>query len=120
VKLLLDSMYAPPVAEQLRRRGHDALAARASPRLEDLADRDLLDFAYRDRRVIATENVHDFMVIDAERRREGRPHVGIIMVSANRYPRRRHAGDGRLIAPLDVWLREHPEEATVDSLVWWL
>jgi hypothetical protein len=113
-------MYAPPIAEELRRRGHDVIAARAFPRLEDLPDRDLLAFCQRERRVIVTENIHDFIDIDAEIREAGHSHAGVILTPDRRYPRRRSAGIGKLVTALDAWLREHPEEATGDSRIWWL
>ena len=120
MKLLIDSMYVPQIAEQLRRRGHDAIAARAFPNLEDLSDRDLLGIAASEGRVLVTENVRDFLIIDAEYRQLGRQHFGVILAMDRKYPRRHGAGSGRLVTALDAWLREHTEEATGDSLIWWL
>jgi hypothetical protein len=120
VKLLLDSMYAPPIAEQLRRRGHDVIAARARPDLADLSDHDLLAAARSDGRVIVTENVRDFIALDAECRQHGCTHAGLILTSSRRFPRGRGAGIGSLVAALDAWLTEHPEDASEANLVWWL
>ena len=113
-------MYPPTIAEQLQRSGHDAIAARADPQLAHRSDRDLLVIAARDRRAIVTENVRDFLVIDAEYRQDGRAHFGIILTTDHRFPRRRGAGSGRLVMALDAWLHEHPEEAAGNSLIWWL
>jgi hypothetical protein len=47
LKALLDAMYPPLVAEQLARRGHDIIAARALTHLQDLSDRQMIAFALR-------------------------------------------------------------------------
>ena len=120
MRLLLDAMYAPAIAEQLRQRGHDVVAARARDDLADLSDPDLLAAVLAEQRVIVTENVIDFMVLDAEFRRAGRDHAGIIMATARRYPRRRGAGIGQLVMALDAWLRERADEAIASSMIWWL
>ena len=120
MKLLIDSMYPPQIAEQLQRRGHDVIGARAFPHLEDLSDRDLLRIAASEGRVLVTENIRDFPIIDAEYRQLDQQHFGVILATDRKYPRRHGAGSGRLVTALDAWLREHPEEATGDSTVWWL
>jgi predicted nuclease of predicted toxin-antitoxin system len=120
VKLLVDAMYPPVVADQLRRRGHDAIAARASAQLRELSDLALIVVARAERLVIVTENTRDFLILDGELRLRGEPHCGFILVSARSYPRRHHAGVGRLVTALDAWLREHPDEADESSLIWWL
>jgi hypothetical protein len=81
----------------------------------------MIAFALRERRVIVTENHLDFINLDSEPRREGLSHTDFILTSDRRYPRRHQAGGiGRLVTALDAWLNEHPEEATDDSMVWWL
>jgi hypothetical protein len=70
--------------------------------------------------VIITENTRDFLILDRDLREAGEVHGGVILVSDRRYPRRHHAGVGRLVTALDAWLREHPDEATASSLMWWL
>jgi hypothetical protein len=113
-------MYPPVVAEQRRLRGHDAIGARAHAELAHRSDRDLLVIAADEQRVMVTENIRDFLDIDAEYRQTGRQHFGVILTTDHKYPRRHGAGIGRLVTALDAWLREHPEAATADSLIWWL
>jgi hypothetical protein len=120
VRLLLDAMYTPVIAEQLRRRGHDVVSARERPRLAELSDESLLAFAQSQRRAIVTENVPDFLGLDAQYREQSRDHFGMILTTDHGYSRHAAGGIGRLVTTLDAWLQAHPEEATGNSLVWWL
>jgi hypothetical protein len=120
VKLLLDAMYTQVIAEQLRRRGHDVVSAHEREGLAAVSDDALLGVAESEGRAVVTENIHDFMGLDAEYRRDGRAHFGVILTSDQRFPRHAAGGIGRLVIALDAWLREHPEEATADSRIWWL
>jgi predicted nuclease of predicted toxin-antitoxin system len=56
VKLLLDEMLSPGIAEQLRERGHDVQAIAASEHAE-LDDPEVLDIARSQRRAVVTNNV---------------------------------------------------------------
>jgi predicted nuclease of predicted toxin-antitoxin system len=120
VRLLLDAMYAPVIADQLRRRAHDVVSAHERDRLEEASDEALLAIATSERRAIVTENIHDFMDLDAEYRQAGRQHCGIILTTNKGYSRHPSGGVGQLVTALDAWLRDHPEEATEDSTIWWL
>jgi hypothetical protein len=120
VKLLLDAMYTHVVAEQLRRRGHDVMSAHEREGLAAASDERLLDVAASEGRAVVTENIHDFMDLDAEYRRDGRAHFGVVLTSDQRFPRHAAGGIGRLVIALDAWLHEHPEEATGESHIWWL
>ena len=120
MKLLLDAMYTHVIAEQLRRRGHDVVSAHEREGLAAASDAALLVVARSEERAIVTENIHDFMDLDAEYRQDGRAHFGILLTSDQRFPRHEAGGIGRLVISLDAWLREHPEAATGDSLIWWL
>jgi len=120
VKLLLDAMYTHIIAEQLRLRGHDVVSAHEREGLSAVSDVALFAIGQRDQRAVVTENIHDFMDLDAEYRLDGRVHFGIILTSDQRFPRHAAGGIGRLVIALDDWLRDHPEEASGDSLTWWL
>jgi hypothetical protein len=113
-------MYTHVIAEQLRRRGHDVVSPHEREGLAAASDADLLVVAQNEGRAIVTENIHDFMDLDAEYRRGGRAHCGMILTSDQRFPRHAAGGIGRLVIALDGWLQEHSGEATADSLVWWL
>ena len=74
MKLLLDEMYAPRIAEQLRARGHDVALVHdpADRRLEGVPDDEAWASAVADGRALVSENVQDFrriprMAISSER-----------------------------------------------------
>ena len=120
MKLLLDSMYQPVIASQMQQRGYDIIAARADSKLENLSDPEILAFARNQQRVLITENMRDFVRIDAQWRREELVHCGVILVDDYKYLRKHGAGIGKLIRALEAWLAEHPGEAEPDSQLWWL
>lgn len=61
LKLLLDEMHAPEIANRLRDRGHDAVAVKECPDLVGLPDEDLLVAAQLQTRVLVTEDIKDFL-----------------------------------------------------------
>jgi len=67
MKLLLDEMYAPRIAEQLRARGHDVALVHdpADRRLEGVPDDEAWASAVADGRALVSENVQDFRRIEA-------------------------------------------------------
>ena len=120
MKLVLDAMYTPVIAEQLRRRGHDVVSASEYERLAQAEDDVILGFAVSERRVVVTENIHDFVRLDREYRADGRSHFGMLLSTDRGYSRHDGGAIGRLVTALDAWLKEHPEEADESSLIWWL
>ncbi|MEU4713312.1 DUF5615 family PIN-like protein [Micromonospora purpureochromogenes] len=110
--LLLDEMYPPALARQLRDRGHDVLAALdLEVGLSSRSDEDVLAWATRHQRCVVTENVRDFA-----RLAPLMPHAGIILVSARRFPRTR-GGLARLVDALDAVLATK-SVPTPDSVAW--
>lgn len=118
MRLLLDELHAPAVAEALRGRGIDAVAAAATVQLRGLADQDLLAFASADQRTLVTENVGDFTLLHGRWLAEGRAHAGIVFTSPKRFQRASLAYPGVLIEALTRFVQELPVQG--DSWVWWL
>jgi predicted nuclease of predicted toxin-antitoxin system len=106
VRLLIDEMYSPAIAEQLRARGHDAVAVHEVPGLGGLADVALLQWAHDHERALITENVLDFLALHALWLRSGEQHSGIILASNAAYPRARASTVGALLKALDRLLSE--------------
>jgi hypothetical protein len=121
MKLLLDAMYAPEIARQLRERyGHDVLAAAADPELRALPDDALLAAASRQHRVLVTEDAADHVELDRDLRSRGRVHYGMVLTSHRRYPRAGRAAIGRLVRALDQFLRAHPGAGELRGQLRWL
>ena len=91
MKLLIDEHYQPSIAEQLRERGHDAVAVQEEADLRGLLDPDLFAEAQRRNRALLTENAPDFIVLDAEHRSRNIAHWGLIspVTRASREARQR-------------------------------
>lgn len=119
MKLLLDEHYSPVVAVQLRERDHNVLATAESRELRELQDEELLRWAQRERRVVVTENVRDFMVLHHAYLQFGEVHAGILFTSPRAFPRRT-AAVGRLIAALAAFMDDHPDDETLVGDVAWL
>lgn len=111
VGLLLDEMFAPAIAAELRRRGFDVLAVSEDLQLRSMSDAELYTWATANRRRIVTENVKDFRRI-AAREDEG---PGLLFTSNRTFPRSRRSM-GLLIAALEAWLRKGRARPSQDWL----
>ena len=84
VRLLLDEMYPPTLADALHDKGHDVLAVAASAELVGSDDATVLDVATADGRCLVTENVRDVAMLVRHT-----SHAGVLFVYARRWPRTR-------------------------------
>ncbi len=116
---MLDEMYPPATAEQLRARGHDVDAVAGRSELRALADTDLFALAQAEERAVVTENIPDFSVIADEYDQRGHTHHGLVLAAPGSYPRGNPRTIGRLVAALDELLGERPGRAPT-SLRHWL
>jgi Domain of unknown function (DUF5615) len=118
LKLLLDEMCPPAVAEQLRERRRDVEAVAEHSELRALADVDLFAVAQQERRAVVTENIDDFSAIADDYDRRGQPHHGLVFVN----PRGWFRGDprtiGRMVTTLGELLDEHQEESPTSLRRW--
>jgi hypothetical protein len=113
VRLLLDELWSPTIAEQLRRRGFDVVAVQEPhqfTRYGGIDDALVFERAQEDGRTIVTDNIGDFEVVlrsFEERHRE--LHHGVIY--AVDPPFNRHRSDfvvGQMVLALEHFLRELP------------
>jgi len=114
MRLLLDEMYAPTIAEQLRARGHD-VASVHDPEyrtLEGEPDEEVWAAAVAADRVLVTENVQDFRRIGADALARAQPAVRLIFTTDRQFPRGDPAPVGRLVTALDALLAAEPDLAT--------
>jgi predicted nuclease of predicted toxin-antitoxin system len=103
LKLLLDEMYPYSIAEQLRARGHDVVAVAERASLRGASDRTVFAVALEEGRALVTDDM-DFRSLDAEHRRRGEAHHGLIFTSNRRFPRGQRRTVGRLVRALDRFL----------------
>jgi predicted nuclease of predicted toxin-antitoxin system len=108
VKLLLDEMYPPVVAEQLRARGHDVVSVHDPDysRLEGTPDEEIFAAALAEERALVTENVPDFRRLEADALARGESHATLVFTSNRQFPRGEPATIGRLVAALHALLSE--------------
>jgi hypothetical protein len=112
LRLLLDEMYAPAVAAELRARGDDAASVHdpAHGHLEGALDADVLAAARREERALVTENVRDFRLLEGRTLAEsGAHHMGLVYTSDRQFPRGDPATTGRLVRALDALPRDAPD-----------
>jgi hypothetical protein len=86
VKLLLDEQISGKVAERLRNRGHDVIAATDDPSLRGLSDPDLFEVVQQQGRALVTYNRVDFEPIVREYAEMNREHHGLVIVHPTRFP----------------------------------
>jgi predicted nuclease of predicted toxin-antitoxin system len=118
VKLLLDEMHAPAVAEALTDDGWDIVAVAARVSLRGAADEDLLAYAATEGRVLVTESIPDFAIIARRWAAEQRPHTGLIFTNPRRFNRATMAYPGNVVAALRALLEA--SFALDPSGIWWL
>jgi hypothetical protein len=118
VKLLIDEMYPPVIAEQLRDRKHDVEAVTARPELRALADADIFALAQQEQRAVVTENIDDFSIVADGHDQRGHAHFGLVLVPPGSYPRGNPGTIGRMVTELDRLLSEHPDATAMSSRYW--
>jgi predicted nuclease of predicted toxin-antitoxin system len=119
LRLLLDEMYPPAIAEQLRRRGHEVEAVVEREELRALPDPEVFALAQREQRALLTENIADFTAIADDYDRRGQPHHGLVLAHPRRHPRGDPRTVGRMVEALARLLEALPE-STPTSLRHWL
>jgi predicted nuclease of predicted toxin-antitoxin system len=108
VKLLLDEMWTPTIARQLRRRGYEVAAIKEpemASRYGGQPDDQVFAAAQDDGLTIVTDNISDYEQARLTWESSGRPHHGLVY--ALNPPFNRHRGDaviGQMVKALDGFL----------------
>jgi predicted nuclease of predicted toxin-antitoxin system len=103
LKLLLDEMYAPVIADQLRYRGHDVVAVKERSDLMTKQDEYLFAVAQFEGRAILTENFRHFQPFHLSALVSGNTHSGLIYTT-NRSFYREKGSEGGFIRALEALL----------------
>jgi hypothetical protein len=112
LKLLLDEMYSPSLAEALRVADVDARTV-IELGLGGSSDPEVFAAAIADGRTLLTENVADFTRISADHLGAGHHHPGVLIALSSRFSRRA-AG----IGPLVIAIRDVADQQLADRLVY--
>ena len=107
VRLLLDEMFSPVIAAELRQLGHDVIAVADRPDLRSKSDPEIFAWASVEKRWLLAENVKDFRPIMLRALPAGSPGCGLLFTSSRAFPRSRK-NPGPLIRALDAWLTAGP------------
>ena len=107
VRLLLDEMFSPAIAAELRGLGHDVIAVADRPDLRSKSDEEVFAWASAELRWLLTENVKDFRPIMLRALPAGPPGCGLLYTSSRAFPRSRK-NPGPLIMALHAWLTARP------------
>lgn len=106
MKLLLDEMLSPDIAELLPGRGYDVQAIAASAHAE-LSHPEVLDLARSQQRALVTNNVRDFRPLHiAAVQAGGAGHYGMVFMAGDF--RRSKADIGRIADALEEKLKQCP------------
>lgn len=119
MRLVLDEMYSPQIASQLRSRNHDVVSVSERPDLMGRSDEELFAAMAGDNRAIVTNNAADFMPLLQRAASDGVDHAGLLLTSDRSLPRTK-AGIGRYVAALDEFLSAHPDANALHNQLRWL
>lgn len=111
MRLLLDEMYPPALAEALRAtclHAHTLVEAGLAGR----PDADVLAAAVAASDVLLTENVADFAGLAADHLTTGGHHPGVLVALSSRFSRRR-AGIGVLVSAITSVIDDHLQDRLV-------
>ncbi|WP_419946182.1 DUF5615 family PIN-like protein [Candidatus Poriferisodalis sp.] len=108
MRFIIDEMFPPAAAGELRRLGHDAVAV-AGAELAGASDEFLYETAVAQGRIVVTENVRDFIGLQAERLQAGQPAIAVACVLKRHLPRGSAALAPALALRLDTWAKANPD-----------
>lgn len=111
MKLLLDEMYPPALADGLRKAGIEATTVTALA-LAGSSDAEVFAAAVAGGCVVLTENVGDFTRIAAEHSTAGHSHPGLLIALSPRFSRR-PAGAKPLIDAIKAIADENLDDRVV-------
>lgn len=117
MKLVLDEHVSPAIAQELRVRGHDVVAALEAG-LGGKPDADVMDWAVSQGRAVATADYADFRGLHDLYLSRGEPHFGVLYIPI-RFPLTR-AGFGKLVREIAAFMKENPPDDALQSGEHWL
>lgn len=120
MRLLVDEMFPPVIAERLRVVGRDVLSVLGQPELIGSEDLEIWRFAAAHRRAIVTENAADFLALSKQASAAGEASPSLIITSNRSFPRHPRSLIGRAVRALAAFCDEHPDEDPQAGAAHWL
>jgi hypothetical protein len=121
VKLLVDEMYPPIVAQRLRdEHAADAVSVLERPDLRGRPDSEIFDAAQREQRVIVTENVRDYVPFARSHQAAGGVHYGLALTTNRRFPRAQPDTVSRIVDRLVSLLAKETADPVASNREIWL
>lgn len=112
VIVYLDEMLPPALAVELRKRGYDVISCheveRGNRGVDDPAQ---LAYATSVGRAILTQNARDYAPLDAQWKREGKQHAGVILYAEN-------FSFGVMLRRIVTHLETYPPDVQHDTVLW--
>lgn len=120
MRLLLDEMYPPAVAEQLRKAGYDVACILEDPAARGLDDSAVCDMAVAAGRAVVTENAADYLRLVSNRADIGAPAPSLIITSSKSFPRHQPSFTGRAVRALADFCDAHRDADPLAAAIYWL
>jgi predicted nuclease of predicted toxin-antitoxin system len=120
VRLLIDEMYLPAIAEQLRKAGHDAVSVQEHPEARALDDSAVCNLALSAGRAVVTENAADFLRILRNQTATGDPVPALVITSNRSFPRHSDSFVGLAVRALCAFCETHQGADVASGAVYWL
>ncbi len=118
MRLLLDEHYNYTIAEELRRRGADAVAVQKErPDLAGQDDDVVLRTATLERRAVVANNVRDYAPLVEDFGLRGETHFGVIFTDDTMFPRT-HAGIGLIVRALAAFVEGAPDDDPLNGCLY--
>ncbi len=108
---MLDEMFAPMLAEQLRTEGFDVVAVAGHTVLAAASDEDVMRWAALESRRLVTENIKDFQPLVPRAIERGDAAARMLHTSSRRFPRTRR-NPSPLLEALRRWLKQPAGQAS--------
>jgi len=118
VRLLLDEMYSPAIAERLRALGHDAISAIERDDLRATPDAEIFRLMQAEGRVIVTNNHRDYAPLANAALVARDVFYGLVFTSDRSVPRSRSAMPVITHLLDELLNRQQNEDALGAGIVW--
>jgi len=113
MRLYLDEMYPPAIAEMVRASGVEIISSHKCGR-DGFLDEDVLTLAGDDGRCVVTDNHQHFVRLTLNFYAESRPHAGVVLVPTSV----EHHHYARLAAAIVRFARENPQGLQPYEIRW--